>query len=157
MSYVTCFVRRTFGGRKLWESKDDWKWGHDKFEELTMEERHYGEVSAFSFVLFLWFLSFSLFPSLLRIKLYGLKLFFLISQRRRTSRGRYRGRGRTRGVERGTSGGRRPATYINDYNQSTDNNQKIQNNASKGVRGRGPRRYRPLSKENIDAPPLNKR
>nr|XP_018624791.1 protein MLN51 homolog isoform X2 [Nicotiana tomentosiformis] len=112
--------RRTFGGRKLWESKDDWKWGHDKFEELTMEERHYGEG-------------------------------------RRTSRGRYRGRGRTRGAERGTSRGRRPDTYINDYNQSTDNNQKIQNNASKGVRGRGPRRYRPLSKENIDAPPLNKR
>lgn len=35
--------RRTFGGRKLWESKDDKKWGHDKFEELTMQERHYEE------------------------------------------------------------------------------------------------------------------
>ncbi|KAK4428072.1 protein MLN51 [Sesamum alatum] len=33
--------RRTLGGRKLWESKDDRKWGHDKFEELTMQERHH--------------------------------------------------------------------------------------------------------------------
>ncbi|KAJ8560071.1 hypothetical protein K7X08_004129 [Anisodus acutangulus] len=111
--------RRTFGGKKLWESKDDWKWGHDKFEELTTEERHYEEG-------------------------------------RRTSRGRYRGRGRTRGAERGASRGRRPHAYINDYNQSTNNNQKIQNNAPKGMRGRGPSRYRPSSKENIDAPPMNK-
>ncbi|KAI3932791.1 hypothetical protein MKW92_036236 [Papaver armeniacum] len=30
--------RRTLGGRKLWESKDDRKWGHDKFEELSLQE-----------------------------------------------------------------------------------------------------------------------
>ncbi|RVW87911.1 Protein MLN51-like [Vitis vinifera] len=36
-------IRRTLGGRKLWESKDDRKWGHDKFEEMTMQERHYEE------------------------------------------------------------------------------------------------------------------
>ncbi|CAI9114076.1 OLC1v1014702C3 [Oldenlandia corymbosa var. corymbosa] len=35
--------RRTFGGRKLWESKDEKKWGHDKFEELTQQERHYDD------------------------------------------------------------------------------------------------------------------
>uniref|UniRef100_A0A5B7A4Z5 Putative epsin n=1 Tax=Davidia involucrata TaxID=16924 RepID=A0A5B7A4Z5_DAVIN len=35
--------RRTLGGRKLWESKDDRKWGHDKFEEMTSQERHYEE------------------------------------------------------------------------------------------------------------------
>ncbi|KAL8522363.1 hypothetical protein ACS0TY_012488 [Phlomoides rotata] len=35
--------RRTLGGRRLWESKDDRKWGHDKFEELTMHERSYNE------------------------------------------------------------------------------------------------------------------
>ncbi|KAF8025571.1 hypothetical protein BT93_F2418 [Corymbia citriodora subsp. variegata] len=35
--------RRTFGGRKLWESKDERKWGHDKFEEMTMQERRYDE------------------------------------------------------------------------------------------------------------------
>ncbi|XP_052182214.1 protein MLN51 homolog isoform X2 [Diospyros lotus] len=33
--------RRTFGGRKLWESKDEKKWGHDKFEEMTLQDRHY--------------------------------------------------------------------------------------------------------------------
>ncbi|XP_057504997.1 protein MLN51 homolog [Actinidia eriantha] len=35
--------RRTLGGRKLWESKDDKKWGHDKFEEMTLQDRHYEE------------------------------------------------------------------------------------------------------------------
>ncbi|PPS12497.1 hypothetical protein GOBAR_AA08131 [Gossypium barbadense] len=34
---------RTRGGRKLWESKDDRKWGHDKFEEMTLQEKHYQE------------------------------------------------------------------------------------------------------------------
>ncbi|KAJ4952432.1 hypothetical protein NE237_029264 [Protea cynaroides] len=33
--------RRTPGGRKLWESKDDRKWGHDKFEEMNLQETHY--------------------------------------------------------------------------------------------------------------------
>ena len=28
----------------MWESKDDRKWGHDKFEELDMEDRHRDEV-----------------------------------------------------------------------------------------------------------------
>jgi len=32
------------GGRRLWESKDDRKWGHDKFEEITLQERQYKEV-----------------------------------------------------------------------------------------------------------------
>ncbi|KAI4325281.1 hypothetical protein MLD38_030694 [Melastoma candidum] len=31
--------RRIFGGRKLWESKDNRKWGHDKYEEMTIQER----------------------------------------------------------------------------------------------------------------------
>ncbi|KAK1376030.1 Btz domain-containing protein [Heracleum sosnowskyi] len=35
--------RRTFGGRRLWELKDDKRWGHDKFEEVTMRERSYNE------------------------------------------------------------------------------------------------------------------
>lgn len=38
-------IRRTLGGRKLWESKDDRKWGHDKYEELTLQERHHEQVS----------------------------------------------------------------------------------------------------------------
>ncbi|XP_047310170.1 protein MLN51 homolog [Impatiens glandulifera] len=33
--------RRMLGGKKLWESKEDGKWGHDKFEEMTLHERHY--------------------------------------------------------------------------------------------------------------------
>nr|AZB50348.1 barentsz [Physalis pubescens] len=112
--------RRTFGGRKLWESRDDRKWGHDKFEELSVEERHYEEG-------------------------------------RRGSRGRYRGRGRGRGPERGAVRGRRPKAYVNDSNPSNNNSQKTQNNSLKGMRGRGPRRYRPSFKDNIDAsPPLNK-
>lgn len=35
--------RRTFGGRKLWESKDERKWGHDKFEEMTIQDRRFDE------------------------------------------------------------------------------------------------------------------
>ncbi|PPD74612.1 hypothetical protein GOBAR_DD28457 [Gossypium barbadense] len=37
-----CF-RQMRGGRKLWESKDDRKWGHDKFEEMTLQGKHYKE------------------------------------------------------------------------------------------------------------------
>ncbi|KAK8608472.1 hypothetical protein V6N13_023895 [Hibiscus sabdariffa] len=35
--------RRMRGGRHLWESKDDGKWGHDKFEEMTLQEKQYKE------------------------------------------------------------------------------------------------------------------
>ncbi|XP_073140445.1 protein MLN51 homolog isoform X2 [Henckelia pumila] len=35
--------RRMLAGRKLWESKDNRKWGHDMFEELTTSEKRYGE------------------------------------------------------------------------------------------------------------------
>ncbi|XP_073141664.1 protein MLN51 homolog [Henckelia pumila] len=35
--------RRMLAGRKLWESKDNRKWGHDMFEELTTPERLYEE------------------------------------------------------------------------------------------------------------------
>ncbi|KAI9110248.1 hypothetical protein K1719_018690 [Acacia pycnantha] len=35
--------RRIHGGRRLWESKDEKKWGHDKFEEMTIQERRYEE------------------------------------------------------------------------------------------------------------------
>ncbi|KAL4388462.1 hypothetical protein GQ457_09G007270 [Hibiscus cannabinus] len=33
--------RRMRGGRNLWDSKDDRKWGHDKFEEMTLQEKQY--------------------------------------------------------------------------------------------------------------------
>ncbi|KAK4413888.1 protein MLN51 [Sesamum alatum] len=99
--------RRTFGGRKLWESKDDRKWGHDKFEELTMQERSYEE-------------------------------------RRKGSRGRYRGRGRNRAVDRGYARGNRLKERVSNGTQ----NYNTQNNAPKGVRGRGPRRYQPSLRSN---------
>ncbi|KAK9060477.1 hypothetical protein SSX86_021181 [Deinandra increscens subsp. villosa] len=35
--------RRTLGGKKLWELRDDSKWGHDKFEEMTVQDRRYYE------------------------------------------------------------------------------------------------------------------
>ncbi|XP_068648676.1 protein MLN51 homolog [Aristolochia californica] len=35
--------RRTPGGRKLWESKDDRAWVHDRFEELNLQDEHYDE------------------------------------------------------------------------------------------------------------------
>ena len=31
----------------MWESKDDRKWGHDKFEEMNTEDRHPDEVILF--------------------------------------------------------------------------------------------------------------
>ncbi|GMH15952.1 hypothetical protein Nepgr_017793 [Nepenthes gracilis] len=33
--------RRTFDGSKLWETKDDRRWGHDKFEEMNMKEIYF--------------------------------------------------------------------------------------------------------------------
>ncbi|KAL5822939.1 hypothetical protein ACOSQ4_020839 [Xanthoceras sorbifolium] len=104
--------RRTHGLRKLWESKDDRKWGHDKFEEMTSQERHYDEG-------------------------------------RRTSRGRYRTRGKNRGPDHGYPRGNRSKAFNNSNNN--------QNQAPKGVRGRGPRRYEPTYKNSNQAsPPQNK-
>ncbi|KAL8098983.1 hypothetical protein AgCh_031625 [Apium graveolens] len=99
--------RRNLGARNLWESKDDRKWGHDKFEEMTTQETHYGEG-------------------------------------RKTSRVRNRGRGKFQGQEHSYPRGNRPKTFNNDNLNNTPNTQKNAyknlNNASKGVRGRGPRR-----------------
>ncbi|KAK1577845.1 hypothetical protein Q3G72_025360 [Acer saccharum] len=103
--------RRTQGGRKLWESKDDRKWGHDKFEEMTVHERHYEEGS-------------------------------------RTSRGRYRTRSKNRGPDHGYPRGNRSKAFNNSNNN--------QNQAPKGVRGRGPRRYEPTYKNSNQAPLQNK-
>ncbi|XVF74633.1 hypothetical protein PTKIN_Ptkin13bG0126700 [Pterospermum kingtungense] len=99
--------RRTYGGRKLWESKDDRKWGHDKFEEMSLQEKHHEE-------------------------------------RRRSSRGRYRARSKNRGPDHGYPRGSRAKAFGEKNNQ---------NQAPKGVRGRGPRRYQPTMKNNGQAPP----
>lgn len=53
VNFCSTFSRRTPGGRKLWESKDDRKWGHDKFEEMTQQDRHYEEVKHSLFPLYL--------------------------------------------------------------------------------------------------------
>ncbi|XVF86572.1 hypothetical protein PTKIN_Ptkin18bG0052700 [Pterospermum kingtungense] len=99
--------RRTHGGRKLWESRDDRKWGHDKFEEMTLQEKHYEEG-------------------------------------RRYSRGRYRARSKNQVSDRGYARGSRSRSFGKKTNQ---------NQASKGVRGRGPRRYEPAMKNSSQAPP----
>ncbi|XP_042490615.1 protein MLN51 homolog [Macadamia integrifolia] len=101
--------RRTPGGRKLWESRDDRKWGHDKFEEMNSLETHYEDV-------------------------------------RRKSKGHYRGRGKNRGMDHGFARRSRSRGYDNSSNQ---------NRTSKAVRGRGPRRYEPPAKNNIE-PPMNR-
>ncbi|KAI3737615.1 hypothetical protein L2E82_27623 [Cichorium intybus] len=92
--------RRTLDGRNLWESRDDLKWGHDKFEERSMQERHYKEG-------------------------------------RRMSKGRHQAHGRNKGQDRKYP---RP--------KSQDNNN--QNSAPKFARGKGPRRYQPVTKNSID-------
>ncbi|THG12611.1 hypothetical protein TEA_000973 [Camellia sinensis var. sinensis] len=43
IGWLYCLYGRTLGGRKLWESKDNRKWGHDKFEEMTLQDRRYEE------------------------------------------------------------------------------------------------------------------
>lgn len=67
MYLIFVLFRRTRGGRKLWESRDDSKWGHDKFEEMTSQERHYDVVN-FSYMSYLHKCcnSFSFFSSVLR-------------------------------------------------------------------------------------------
>ncbi|KAK1264533.1 hypothetical protein QJS04_geneDACA021320 [Acorus gramineus] len=35
--------RRTPGGRRLWESKDNKAWVHDRFEEMSLQDAHYNE------------------------------------------------------------------------------------------------------------------
>uniref|UniRef100_A0A7N0TTB0 Btz domain-containing protein n=2 Tax=Kalanchoe fedtschenkoi TaxID=63787 RepID=A0A7N0TTB0_KALFE len=40
---LPAWLRRTLGARKLWESKDERRWGHDKFEELTSQNNHFIE------------------------------------------------------------------------------------------------------------------
>ncbi|KDP37188.1 hypothetical protein JCGZ_06244 [Jatropha curcas] len=100
--------RRTYGGRKLWESKDDKKWGHDKFEEMNLQERHY-------------------------------------EQGRRGSKGNFRGRGaKNRVPDRGYARRNKSKVFSNGTNQ---------NQAPKGVRGRGPRKYEPTWKSSSQAPP----
>ncbi|KAG1367616.1 protein MLN51 [Cocos nucifera] len=40
---IISFPRRMFGGRKLWDPKDDRAWVHDRFEEMNLQDAHYDE------------------------------------------------------------------------------------------------------------------
>lgn len=33
------------GGRRLWQSRDERKWGHDKYEEMNTHEKQYDVVN----------------------------------------------------------------------------------------------------------------
>ncbi|WOK95785.1 hypothetical protein Cni_G04492 [Canna indica] len=101
--------RRMFGGRKLWDPKDEHAWVHDRFEEMNLQDSRYDENN-------------------------------------QRSRGGFRGRGsgRSRGVSRGYGRGSRHRTPHDAVNS--------QNQASRSLRGRGPRRYEALPKSSRDIP-----
>ncbi|KAH1066498.1 hypothetical protein J1N35_031485 [Gossypium stocksii] len=135
--------RRTHGGRKLWESKDDRKWGHDKFEEMTLQEKHYEDVR----VLYIFNLQDKCsFPFLISFDpfLFPTEIIFFPSIQGRSSRGRYRARSKNTDPDSGYPRGSRPKALGKSYNQT---------HASKAVRGRGPRRYEPSMRKSSQATP----
>ncbi|KAM7254020.1 hypothetical protein ACFE04_031702 [Oxalis oulophora] len=135
--------RRTQGGRSLWESKEDTKWGHDKFEEVNTHERKYDEGRRGT------------------------------PRGRYRARGRNRdsdrsypreNRGSDRSFPRENRDSDRSHLRENRYsdrshpreNKSRDfNHNENQNQTSKGFRGRGPRRYDPSMKNTSQAPPTH--
>ncbi|WOG99224.1 hypothetical protein DCAR_0518572 [Daucus carota subsp. sativus] len=113
--------RRNLGGRNLWESRDDRKWGHDKFfEEITTQERRREE---------------------------GRKA----SRGRNRSRGKVQGEERSYARDnrpkmfnndnQNNVPNNQNSRLQNSAPKNPDTAPKNQNNAPKGVRGRGPRRY----------------
>ncbi|PIA65185.1 hypothetical protein AQUCO_00100582v1 [Aquilegia coerulea] len=105
--------RRTPGGKKLWESKDNRKWGHDKFEEMNLQEKQF-------------------------------------EKEVRNTKGQYRGRGKNRGVDRRPARGNRSSGY------DGRNTQNQPNQPVRTVRGRGPRRYEPPTRNNRETQTQNK-
>ena len=51
MNEILVSFRRVVSGSKLWETKDEQKWGHDKFEEMMQQERQHQESNVFIEVL----------------------------------------------------------------------------------------------------------
>ncbi|XP_059596750.1 protein MLN51 homolog isoform X5 [Vitis vinifera] len=94
--------RRVVSGSKLWETKDEQKWGHDKFEEMMQQERQHQE-----------------------------------SNVRRISSDRSQGNSKSQGHGSGNVKGTRYRPHENSDNQ---------NKSSKVVRGRGPIRYKSLTR-----------
>ncbi|GJN18521.1 hypothetical protein PR202_gb05691 [Eleusine coracana subsp. coracana] len=108
---------RMFGGRKLWDAKDDQAWVHDRFEEMNLHDECHED--------------------------------------KRMSRGRFRGRGgggKPRGGGRGFIRGGKHRHYHDDGNTRNPRNYheegKTQNPPPKVVRGRGPRRYEAVTRNN---------
>ncbi|KAK1259459.1 hypothetical protein QJS04_geneDACA005511 [Acorus gramineus] len=93
--------RRTPGGRRLWESKDNKAWVHDRFEEMSLQDAQYNE--------------------------------------RKVFKEHFRGRGKNRANDHG---------YVRENKTRAYEDNNSQNQAPKTVRGRGPRRYQPLWKNN---------
>lgn len=40
-----------FGGRKLWDPKDERAWVHDRFEEMNLQDIRNNEVSSFRIII----------------------------------------------------------------------------------------------------------
>lgn len=55
---VFCLCRRMRGGRRLWPSRDESKWGHDKYDEMNTQEKQYDVVISLLFIFFF----FDIFP-----------------------------------------------------------------------------------------------
>ncbi|XP_078432262.1 CASC3/Barentsz eIF4AIII binding protein isoform X2 [Wolffia australiana] len=122
---------RLKGGRRLWESKDEGQWVHDRFEEMSLQDsRHKGRYTKGRF------------------------------RGRGGSRNADHGRGYIRDNRgnksqaynerpRGSDG--RSRAYMDDRPRAHDEGSH-QNHAPKFVRGRGTRRYEPLPKSNNEQP-----
>ncbi|CAA6666279.1 unnamed protein product [Spirodela intermedia] len=117
---------RMKGGRKLWESKDERQWVHDRFEEMSIQDSRHKERNS-------------------RGRFRG----------RGGSRSTDRDRGYIRGNkpqsydERPRAYDGRSRAYRDDRSRAYDEGGH-QNHAPKSVRGRGSRRYEPLPKSNSD-------
>lgn len=121
--------RRTLGGRKLWESKDDRKWGHDKFEEMTMQERHYEE---------------------------GRRNSKGHYHARGKNRGADRGYGRGNRSKAYNNHNNSNNNNNVSSNNNNSNSSSNQNQVPRSVRGRGPRRYEPPARYKSETPTQNK-
>jgi hypothetical protein len=125
----------------LWESKDDKKWGHDKFEEMTSQERHYEQVIILYKNIFYESVCFLLFSLL-----FLTETILIIIQGRRTAKGNFRARGgKSRGPEWGYARRNRSNSFSDGNNQ---------NQAPKVVRGRGPRKFESTFKSRRETPPV---
>ncbi|KAG1346255.1 putative protein MLN51 [Cocos nucifera] len=138
-------LRRMFGGRKLWDPKDDHAWVHDRFEEMNLKDTRYDEVRRMFGGRKLWDPKDDHAWVHDRFEEMNLKDTRYDEERRR-SKGRFRGRGggKSRGGDRGYARGSRSRAYYDDGGN--------QNRAPKSVRGRGPRRYEPILKSNSGSP-----